>query len=205
MISLQLKHKILIVLNASVWALVTLAWHGTVQLSATNMVPVEIVAEPPRVKLVVNGTPWANGAYFTTPTTISLPVGQNKITVQRTGYRSNTSSLLIQSSKDRPKVSTVLESSMDGIREVIIEPLNDSNLDDIEISVDNGLEKGQIPLVINDMVPGTHTLEISTGVWNKRTVQCQFEVPDQLGKDDIKITVERVGKKLRFSGCKKTR
>lgn len=203
--TLQSKHKVLIILNATIWTFVTLAWHGTVQLSSTNMVPVEIIAEPARVRLIVNGTPWASGAYVTTPATFALPVGQNKITIQRTGYRSNTSLLLIQSSKDRPKVSTILEAAMDGLREVTIEPVNDSNLDDIEISVDGGLEKGQIPMTISDMVPGPHTLEIATGMWNKRTVQCQFEVPVLPGRDDIKITVERIGKKLKFSGCKKAR
>lgn len=200
---MQTKHTWLIVLNAAVWTLIGLAWRGTVQLSATNLVPIEVIAEPARVRITINGNPWSNGNYLTTPTVITLPIGQNKVTLQRAGYHSNTSSIVLQSPKDRPRISSVLEASLDGLRELAIEPLNDVNLDDVEVSVDGGLEKGQIPLTVLDLVPGPHSLDISTGMWTKKSVQCQFEVPVQPSKDPLKITVDRVGKKIKVSGCKR--
>ena len=200
---MQLKHKVLLTLNTMVWSLVALAWNGTVQLSATNMVPVEVSVLPARVRILVNGTPWANGKYVTTPVTVMMPINQNKITFQRTGYHSNTSTMVIQSGRDRPRVSSVLETAMDSLKEVSIESSDENSLSDVEISIDGGLEKGQIPMSVSDLVPGTHTLEIATGMWNKKTVQCQFEIPVGTSQDPIKIMVERVGKKLKFSGCKK--
>lgn len=200
--SMQKRHTVMIALNAAVWGLIVLAWNGRVQLSATNLVPVEVISSPARVRILVNGTPWSNGNYVTTPTTIMLPVAQNKLTFQRTGYHSNTSSLLIQSGRDRPKISFVLETAIDGLREVNIESRDESSVSDIDISIDGGLEKGQIPMTISDLVPGMHTLEISMGVWSKKTVQCQFEVPVG-NQDPIAISVERIGKKIKFTGCKK--
>ena len=199
---IQTKQKVLVALNVAVWALITLAWHGKVQLSATNLVPVEVTVSPARVRILINGTPWANGNYVTTPTTVMLPISQNKLTFQRTGYHSNTSSLLIQSAKDRPHISSTLETALDGLRELTIDSEDEASLSDVEISIDGGLEKGAVPLTISDLAPGPHILEISMGMWNKKTVQCQFEAPVG-NRDPIHIGVERVGKKLKFSGCKK--
>lgn len=199
---MQTKQKVLVVLNVTVWALITLAWHGKVQLSATNMVPVEVTVSPARVRILLNGTPWAGGNYVTTPTIIMMPLSQNKLTIQRTGYHSNTSSLVIQSGKDRPRISSTLETAFEGLREVTIDSEDEASLSDVEISIDGGLEKGSIPLTVSDLVPGPHILEISMGMWSKKTVQCQFEAPVG-NRDPIHIGVERIGKKLKFSGCKK--
>lgn len=199
---MQTKQKVLVALNVAVWVLIMLAWNGKVQLSATNMVPVEVTVSPARVRILVNGTPWANGNYVTTPTTVMMPISQNKLTFQRTGYHSNTSSLLIQSGRDRPRISSTLEAAFDGLREVTIDTEDEANLADVEISIDGGLEKGSIPLTVSDLVPGPHILDISMGMWNKKTVQCQFEAP-VANRDPIRISVERIGKKLKFTGCKK--
>lgn len=200
---MQTRHKVLLTLNAAVWSLIGLAWQGTVQLSATNMVPVEVSVLPARVRILVNGTPWAGGNYVTTPITVMMPITQNKVTFQRTGYHSNTSSLLIQSGRDRPRISSVLETAMEGLKEVTIDSSDENSLSDIEISIDGGLEKGQIPMTVSDLVPGTHVLEIATGMWTRKTVQCQFEVPVGPNHETVHIGVERFGKKLKFSGCKK--
>lgn len=200
---LQTKHLVLITVNVALWLMNTLALRGTVQLSAFKKTGVELTSDPARVRITINGTPYNGGSYVDTPVMLPIPIGQHKVMVQRAGYHSNTSTIISTSSESIPKINTVLETATENLREVVIDSPQGDALEHLDLSVANGLEVGKLPLHIIDLVAGTHTLEITSGLWSKLIVRCQFEVPVGPATEPLSIKIEAQGKKIRVNGCKK--
>lgn len=200
---IQNKHLVLMSLNVAVWTMTALMWSGKLKLSAVKRVEVEIVTTPPRVRIQIDGSPYEGGSYLTTPATIRFLPGKHRITIQRTGYHSNSSLIVATMAEQLPPVHSVLEAITSNLQEVEIEAANGSDLSNIELTVDGGLEVGKLPLTINDLLPGVHFLEIKSGFITKTAVRCQFEVANPPSPQPLKITLEQIGRKLRINGCKR--
>lgn len=202
------KNTILLVLTVSVWTLNALMIKGTIRLSAKLGIPVEVEIEPARVRLMVDGQLWDAGTtgrgWIQTPTTIRLPAGQHKMVVERPGYALHSFKVLLTDG-DNLQLRTALEAYEDQHVETEILGEGD-NSEDITAIVDGGLAEGQLPLRIDDLTAGQHTLELRLGGLDgmrSKPYFCAFTVPPKSSDRNLKITVARTGKRLRASGCKR--
>jgi hypothetical protein len=202
---LRPKHLILLALNFAIWIVNVLSMQGTlVHFSALRRPSVEIIASPGRVKFIIDGTAYANGTYQSTPVQLPLPPGQHKIQIQRLGYRSQTSTILVAQSEEPQKITSTLEPLVDSFHKVVIDSSQPDQLSHVTVSIAQGLEQGPIPLSIDDLVPGTHIIEITSGLWSKNTFRCQLDVPVGTPRDEpIIVSIEPQGKKIKVQGCKK--
>ncbi|MCX6117725.1 MAG: hypothetical protein NT027_09300 [Proteobacteria bacterium] len=203
--SLQKKHLILITLNAMAWTIVGLMKNGTIEFSAKARIGFELISTPNRVRVTVNGTPFNTGHYVTTPIIIPTTLGSNKVMVQRAGYISNSSTVVVESPQEvKQKIEMLLEASTPNLKRISIESSDPEALSHLDLSISGGLETGKIPFEMDDLIAGTHTLEITSGLWSKPVIKCQFEIPvEQPEEEPVIIKIEPQGKKIRIQGCKK--
>lgn len=200
---LQTKHLILLTLNAAVWGITTLMWTGTIRLSAVSRLELDVTATPSRVRISIDGVPHEGGSYVDTPTTLRFLPGKHRILFQRAGYHGNSSSIVATPGEMPESIHTVLEAASTMMQEVIIDSPTPEELPNLYITIDGGLEAGPLPLVAKDLTPGTHILEIRSGILTKSSMRCQFEIPSTVSQEAMKISIERQGKRLRITGCKR--
>ncbi|MCX6126808.1 MAG: PEGA domain-containing protein [Proteobacteria bacterium] len=193
----------LITLNMTVWSFAFLMGTGRVKLSAVKLQEIELIATPERVRILINGTPYDSGNYITTPTTIRLLPGRHRLTLQRAGYHSNTSTIVSTAGQQTPAIHSVLESTTANLQEVTFSSIEGDGLGNIDLILDGGLEVGSLPMTVSDVLPGGHILELKIGLLYKSSVRCQFEVPTIPPPEPLKITLEKQGKKLKVNGCKR--
>jgi hypothetical protein len=190
------------------WSLNALLVTGTVRLSAKTGVPVFIQSAPERIKVYVNSKPWPasdnESGWIQTPTTIYLPEGQHKMQVERPGYVPHQFKILAtpgDSIQVKPELETQIETFVE--TSIVAEAEEFQNL---TLIVDSGLAVGNPPLEIDDLTPGNHALELRWGGLDglrKKPFRCIFTAAINGGNNTLKITISRVGKKLKINGCKR--
>ncbi len=199
---------LLLTLNAAVWTLNALLLRGTIQLSAKSKVPLTIETHPERVRLLVNQNIWttkdSTQGWVQTPTTVHLPEGQHKITLQRPGYASHTFRVLLMAGRPA-EVASELEQIAESVMEVEFTSTDDLK-DSMTMVIDEGLAQGSAPLKIIDLTPGPHMLEVT---WtppegNQRlTARCTFTIQASENSKPLQIHIVRAGKRLKIPGCKR--
>ena len=83
-----------------------------------------------------------------------------------------------------------------------------ADIEDVIATIDNGLEVGALPLRVDDLTQGPHTLELRlTGFDGLRAkpYRCVFNVPANSTDTVTAIQVTKSGKKLKVSGCKRVK
>ncbi len=198
----------LLLLNVAVWTLNSLMVSGSVQLSAKSGVAVNIQTEPERVKISIDNEVWTSreseSGWIQSPATIYLPAGQYKISIERPGYATHTSRLMVNPG-NAPAVKAELELKEESLIETEI-TASDDLMESFTLVVDGGLASGPPPLRIDDLTPGTHSLELrwkGLDGFRRKPLRCAFAALSSNGNNLLKINISRSGKKLRIPGCKK--
>lgn len=198
----------LLLLNVSVWTLNSLMVSGSVQLSAKSGVAVTIQTDPERVKISINNEIWTSrdseSGWIQSPATIYLPEGQYKISINRPGYAPHSSRLMVNAG-DTPAVTAELELKEENLIETEI-TASDDLMESFTLVIDGGLASGPPPLRIDDLTPGTHSLELrwkGLDGFRKKPFRCAFAISSANANNLFKISISRSGKKLRIPGCKK--
>lgn len=201
-------NSFILTLNLGIWGLNSLILTGTINLSAKGGVPVSILSEPDRVRLTVNGKPWTTDdgdqGWIQTPSTIFLPEGQHKVSIERPGYTSHSFKILA-SNGDSPEIKAELEQQDESFIEGEF-TASDDLLDSMILVIDSGLAVGPPPLRVDDLTTGSHSLELRwTGIngIRKKPYRCTFNALVTNGNNQFKINITRSGKKLRIPGCKR--
>ncbi len=203
---LHQKHSVLATLNVIVWSLIGLAWKGTIQLGAMRHTEVSVEVDPSRVVILVDGSPVSkNISYLDTPTDIMVTPGRRKITVQRTGYHSQTSTLIVGTNHEKQKITAVLEPSAEIYHAVSFELSEASSDSDVVVSIDNGFYEGPLPLEAKDLLPGVHYVDLTAGTFQKIRTRCQLDLPMTAQAEPKKVVVDHSGKKLKIQGCKRVK
>ena len=199
----QNKHLLLVVANALIWTVNGLIQTKKIVLPARGGVPAVVNASPTRVQVRVDGNATQDGAFLQTPTQIRIAPGQHKITISRPGYITQTFSVVVNMG-DSPRFDATLEQSSDVHHTFEVTSDDDGLEGQIQAAVDGGLAAGPLPLSLDDIVNGKHTLEIRSDSPEilKHPFTCSFELnsPVPVG---AQVIVGRLGKKLKISGCKK--
>ncbi len=205
----QTKNIILLSVNIALWSLNYLSHSQTFSLFAKSGTPVSLEVDPPRFRLSVDGQPWndnksVNG-WVNSPLILNMPKGIHKFTLERPGYTSHKFKLSIEESPVTP-IKTALErqEAAKNMVEIMGVEIED---DDLRVSIDGGTDEGLLPLLLYDILPGEHVLEIEkTGFTSFRSkpITCTFIVlPDKiLAKTKIVLSIS--GKKIITSqNCKR--
>ncbi len=202
------KNMILLALNITVWCGNGLIATGALTLSAKRGVPVRIETIPERTKLSINGSTWTSASsptgWLQSPATIYLPEGQHKLTLERPGYAPHSFKVLLSGGDGEMNLSTALEPLADAAHEIEIQAA-DENVSDVTVIVDQGLESGEIPLVISDLTAGTHIVEIKPSLLNSfrtKPFTCVFTLPAP-NNSPLKIIVSQRSGRFYASGCQR--
>ena len=202
------RNLLLLILNATVWSLSALTYKGNIRLNARSGVPVTIDMEPGRARLTVDGKVWENfgitDGWIQSPAIVRLPAGQHKMLLERTGYAPHSFKVLV-SEGDHLQLKMAME-ALEGSNhgaEIIGEgPDSDS----IIAKLDDGMEEGLLPIRADDLTAGHHSLALKIrGLEGLRAkpYTCVFDITQTDISVITKITVNKTGKKLKVTGCKR--
>jgi hypothetical protein len=199
------KFMWLVVLNVAVWSFNALIYKGTIRLSAKSGIPVTLDIEPTRARLSVNQKIWEDrdvvNGWVQSPVVLRLPAGQHKLMLERPGYAPHVFKVLV-AEDDKITMKTMLEAQSERFYEL---ELSGEDAGDLTAIIDGGLEAGPLPLRVDDLVAGNHQLELRfNGLdgFRLKPFNCQFSVAST-GDRLVKLEVNRNGKKIRVSGCKR--
>lgn len=202
------KNMILLSLNIAVWCGNGLIASGALTLAAKRGVPVRIETIPERTRLSINGSLWTSGGYPTgwlqSPATIYLPEGQHKLTLERPGYAPHSFKVLLSNGDGEMNLSTALEPLAEATHAVEIEAA-DENLSGVTVTVDQGLDTGELPLLVSDLTPGTHSIEVTPSLLNSlrtKPLTCVFKLPSPTNSP-LKIVISHRSGRFYASGCQR--
>jgi len=204
-----LRNTLLLGLNLGIWSINALTYHGSLTLFARKGLPVNIETDPGRTRLSVNGNVWhgagvVNG-WLQTPTRIYIPPGQHTITLERPGYKTHSSRVLTRSGDDEIRLNSELERTEDAHHRIEIST-QDDRLNNLMLTLDQGVEVGPPPLVVEDMTPGPHVLEINQPSPTKtglKPFSCTFSLPAGEEPKSFKITLSVQNGRLTASHCRR--
>ena len=205
------KNALLVLCNIVVWTVNSSVLSGKIALFAKKGIPVTVDVTPSRIRLSVNGTAWRGGAgamngWVQTPAQIHLAPGQHKLTVERPGYAPHTFKVLINEGDDSTRLTSELEMTSDATSTLEI-TTNETQLQTATIIVDQGLEIGVPPLLVRDLVPGMHILEVRRNQSDNTTSKpflCTFSIPAPASSTH-KINLSINGGRIQASNCQRLR
>jgi hypothetical protein len=205
------RNYVLLTLNVVVWCTNWLIQSGSIALSAKPGIPVSIDVDPPRVRVSVDSQPWisrnSNNGWMNSPVVLNLPFGQHKIQFEREGYSTHTFKILIDEHKISP-LKTAMERRESARHELEITGDGSDN-ENLVATLDKGLADGPLPMVIDDLLPGEHRLELKlTGLSGFRTkpTTCVFVIPENADATGTKISISMAGPKIKSSSnCRRVK
>jgi hypothetical protein len=124
--------------------------------------------------------------------------------VERPGYGPQQFKVLLAPG-DSAVIKPELEKQVETFIETEIVTEGDS-FENLTLVVDSGLALGPAPLEIDNLIPGTHLLELRwRGVegLRKKPYRCVFNAAIVGTNNTLKITIKKSGKKLKVTGCKR--
>jgi hypothetical protein len=124
--------------------------------------------------------------------------------VERPGYAPHSFKVLLSGGDGEMSLSTTLEPLADATHEVEIQA-GDEHVVDATIIVDQGLESSDLPILISDLTPGTHTIEIKPSLLNSFRIKpftCIFTLPSP-NNSPLKIVVSQRSGRFQASGCQR--
>jgi hypothetical protein len=206
-----LRNTFLLCLNFGIWSLNALTYQGSLTLFARKGLPINIETDPGRTRLSINGSIWRGteviNGWLQTPTRILLPPGQHTITLERPGYKTHSSRVLMRSGDDEIRLNSELERTEEAHHRLEIST-TDERLDNLNLTLNQGFEVGSPPLVVQDMTPGSHILEINPTNATKtsmRPLSCTFFLPADEEPKSYKITLALQNGRLTASHCRRLR
>lgn len=205
------KNLILFVLNIAFWSANYFSPKNAFLLQARSGTHVSLEVDPPRFKLKVNGTLWTENSavngWVTAPLILNMPRGLHNVVLERPGYSSHKFKLAIDGPTATPiKTSLERQDAAKNIVEISGLEIED---DELRISVDGGFEEGIMPLILDDVLPGEHELEIrKTGLasFRSKSITCTFTINPENKLVKTKIDLSVSGKKITASpNCRRTK
>ena len=204
------RNLLLLVLNTTVWSLNALTYKGNIRLNARSGIPVTIDMEPARARLIVDGKMWEgigiNDGWVQSPAIIRLPAGQHKMLLTRPGYAPHSFKALVTEG-DHLQLKMIME-ALEGSNRVAEIIGEGPESETINASLDEGLEEGTLPIRADDLTAGHHTLTLKLGGLEglrAKPYTCSFEIKQNDISLITKITVSKNGKKLKVTGCKRSK
>jgi len=203
------KNIFLLALNIAVWSLNGLTLSGMVPFFAKKGIPIKIETTPHRTRLSINGSilqaAGVINGWFQSPMIIHLPAGQHKLSLERHGYAPHSFKVLLAEKDQDMTLSTELEPLADALNELEVTTADDDQDMAVTVILDQGLEAGPLPLVVNDLIPGLHSLEIRNPEGSDAKIKpfiCTFSI--QPGTNlPIKITVSEKSGRFQATGCQR--
>jgi hypothetical protein len=205
------KNLILFVLNIAFWSANYFSPKNAFSMQARSGTHVSLEVDPPRFKLKVNGTLWtennAVNGWVTAPLLLKMPRGLYTVALERPGYSSHMFKLAIDGPTATPiKTSLERHDAAKNIVEISGLEIDD---DELRVSVDGGFEEGNMPLILDDLLPGQHELEIrKTGLssFRSKPMTCTFTISPQKNLAKTKIDLSLSGRKITASpNCRRTK
>ena len=205
------KNLILFVLNIAFWSANYFSPKNAFSMLARSGTHVSLEVDPPRFKLKVNGTLWtennAVNGWVTAPLILNMPRGLYNIALERPGYSSHMFKLAIDGPTATPiKTSLERQDAAKNIVEISGLEIDD---DELRVSVDGGFEEGNMPLILDDLLPGQHELEIhKTGLasFRSKPMTCTFTINPDKNLAKTKIDLSLSGRKITASpNCRRTK
>ena len=203
-------HVMLILANAFVWSLNGLAYTHKLPLLARGGILATITANPSRVQIQIDGSPWLDGQFTQTPTQVRVGPGHHKFTVSRPGFVPATFSALLNPASGAnpapaPRFDATLEPTPGQRFSLEISSDDDEVNAQLVAIVDGGLESGVLPLNVEALVAGRHTIELrnDSGEILKKPFVCALEFDQTQEPTSTRVLVSRSNKKLRITGCKR--
>ena len=202
--SIRGRRRWLVAATVIVWICAISASFVRFRLAAQGHVTVVLSTMPNTIRLTLNGQKYADGAYVETPVKIPVAPGKNRFKIFRDGYV--------------PHIVSVEGEAGDTYRMegVTLQKKPDTNFGRLAVEaaavgrglfaeIDDGFARGELPLIIDDLVPTKpHSLVVYPN-WPEKTGLARCQVPSKsLAKlDDPQIVKVRLGKKgrLMLQGC----
>jgi hypothetical protein len=203
--SQQLK---LLVLTATIWMLVGSVALVKFRMKASGGLELTLTTKPKLVRININGQPYSNGQYLSTPLSLYIKHGVTKIKILREGYRSHTTTVE-KNQGERLRLGEVILLKKAKFEQVPIEVISDRITSPYYVEIDRGFLQGETPLIGFDLpLRGRHIVEIyPDGLKAQSKFRCTFTVAE-LGSqgpvsiDKVKIKIQRKPDgKLQVSGC----